>query len=159
MEGLIGLFAKRAILRADLSERATFRDVLGRVRDTATGAYVHLDVSQELVFPERGFDHPLHWSNVPVHFNFIESSPHQLTFPGLSVSPVDRPGNDIRSLTILNFIVQEREHDLVLRIGSRYGLYSPARARQHLDSFYALLQRLVEAPNRRLPGAPLLQHS
>ena len=52
VEGLIGCFRKQMAVRTDLSGRPTFRELLGRVRDVATGAYLHLDVPQEIIFPE-----------------------------------------------------------------------------------------------------------
>ena len=58
VEGLIGCFRKRTILRTDVSGRPTFRTLLARVREVSIGAYLHLDVSQETVFPERGLGHP-----------------------------------------------------------------------------------------------------
>jgi len=154
-EGLIGFFLNTLVVRTDLSGDPTFRDLLGRVRDTVLGAFGHQDVPLEKIVealrPERDTSRTPFFQ---VMFNLQTASTGEaLTFPGLDIDPL--PASEQASKFDLTLYVIERAGGTRLRLAYNADLFEADTAAQLLDDFQRLLEEAVSDPQRRISSLRL----
>ncbi|MEU9946603.1 condensation domain-containing protein, partial [Streptomyces lavendulae] len=121
LEDLVGFFVNTLVLRTDTSGNPTFRDLLGRVRDTDLAAYAHQDLPfeslVEAVNPQRSLArHPLFQVMLAYH----NTSRASLELPGLELEAV--PGAEAAALFDLAFNIAESHDDDALPAGISGGL-------------------------------------
>src|SRR5689334_18727578 len=89
-EQLIGFFINTLVMRTDLSGNPSFRELLGRVREVAVGAYAHQELPFERIVeelqPERNAG-AQPFFNVMFVYQNTPASAHPL--PGLTMSQVE----------------------------------------------------------------------
>jgi amino acid adenylation domain-containing protein len=155
IEGLVGFFVNTLVLRVDLTGDPSFTDLLGRVRDTAIGAFVHQDIPFEKLVeelqPERDLTHPplfqvlFALQNAPapdlevsgLGFHRIEAGSGAATFD-LTLSCAGDPGG---IGTLLQY---------------RTDLFDAPSMDRLLGHFRTLLTAAAADPERRLGDLPLL---
>jgi amino acid adenylation domain-containing protein len=156
LEGLIGCFLNTLVLRTDLSGNPTFRDLLGRVRESAVGAYRHQDVPFEKLLEELKPRRDL--SRTPLFQAFFNLG----NFPdlgarlpgGLAVEPLtDAEADSKFDLTIY---AAESEEGIGLDLVYNADLFDAPRMEEMLRQYLALLAQAVDRPEAPLDRFDLL---
>ncbi|HYO90858.1 MAG TPA: condensation domain-containing protein, partial [Pyrinomonadaceae bacterium] len=149
IEGLIGFFVNQLVLRTDLSGDPSFKDLLGRVRATALGAYRHQDLPfeklVEVLKPNRSANYsPL------FQVKFIYQTAHEeaLEIPGGVLTPLDfhQPTTNLNLL----MSIEDNGHELDISLQYATDLFDAATINRMLGEFDALLGLIITKPEVRL---------
>jgi amino acid adenylation domain-containing protein len=155
LEGLIGFFVNTLALRTDLSKNPSFKELLGRVRDVALGAYAHQDIPFERLVEELNPERLM--SRQPLF---------QVMFV-LQNAPT--PVLETPSLTLQPYAMEYpvAKFDLTLTMGESSGvvfgsleystdLFDTGTASGMLKHLEVLLTGVAENPDRRILDLPLI---
>jgi amino acid adenylation domain-containing protein/FkbM family methyltransferase len=155
LEGLIGFFVNTLVMRADLSSKPTFRELLSRVSQNALAAYEYQDLPFEKLVeelqPERSLSHsPL----FQVAFAYQNAPTHPLEFPGVTVSLVE---TSVKTAKFdLHLSIAPADQGLRATIYYATDLYDGATMARLLGHYRSLLEAVVANPERRVPDLLLL---
>jgi amino acid adenylation domain-containing protein/non-ribosomal peptide synthase protein (TIGR01720 family) len=155
VENLIGFFVNTLVLRGDLSGEPSFRELLGRVRETTLAAHAHQDVPFERLVqaltPQRTLAHtPL----FQVMFALQNAPTGSLEIPGLALRPLGTAGNTAK----FDLTLTLEEHDGGLTGGVEYAtdLFDGTTVDRLVAGFERLLAAALSAPELSVPELPLL---
>ncbi len=155
-EPLIGFFVNTLVLRTDLSGEPTFRELLGRVRETTLGAYQHQEIPFERLVeelaPERSLAHsPL----FQAMFVLQNNERGGLRMGELKMEPLAAGGEEIAKFD-LTLGLAEDEHGFAGSLSYRAALWDAVTMERMAAHFGALLARVVAEPARPLAHLELL---
>jgi amino acid adenylation domain-containing protein len=158
VEGLIGFFSNTIVLRAELGGDPTFRELLGRTRETTLGAHAHQDLPFERLVeelqPERSLGHtPLF--QVMLVLQTAPSAPPELAELRVSRLPA---GSGVARIDLALTAVQG-EGRLHLLAEYAADLFDAATVRRLLARLATLAAAAVEDPERRLSDLPAMPES
>ncbi len=145
VERLIGCFVNTLALRTDLGAQTcapSFRELLGRVRETALGAYAHQDLPFERLVEElQPVRDP---SRTPIFqvMLVLQNAPlGPIALPGVALEPLAVP---VRTAKFdLTLVLSERQGELVAELAFSRDLFDAATAARILRHFRALLTAAV----------------
>ncbi|MFP5288489.1 MAG: condensation domain-containing protein, partial [Thermoanaerobaculia bacterium] len=154
-ENLLGFFANTLVLRADLSGEPTFRELLGRVRAMARGAYAHQDVPFERLVEELQPERHLSYSPLFQVMLVLQNGPMPpLALHGLTLSALDLDTGTAKFDLLLN--VWEEAGGLAGRLEYATDLFDHDRAERMAGHLAMLLAAAAAEPDRPVSALPLL---
>ncbi|MBV8199966.1 MAG: AMP-binding protein, partial [Acidobacteria bacterium] len=157
LEGLIGCFVNTLALRADLSGRPSFRDLLGRVRQACLAAYAHQDLPfeqlVEALAPRRDLaTTPLFQAMLALQ-SAAGGGRHE-TAAHLAMELCDL---EITAAKFdLTLDASETAEGLTLTFEYRRDLFDAATVRRWASQLQALLAVTVADPGREIAALPLV---
>ncbi|HVS00999.1 MAG TPA: amino acid adenylation domain-containing protein, partial [Thermoanaerobaculia bacterium] len=154
-ENLIGLFANTLVLRADLSGRPGFLDLLEQVRDTTLSAHAHQDVSFETLAGEIAASRDRSRPPLVQVMLVLRNAPAgPLTLPGLEIFVRQLPASETKLELALTLM--EDGQGLSGAIEYRRDLFDETTVARLAGHFIRLLKEAAADPLRPLSELPLL---
>jgi amino acid adenylation domain-containing protein len=154
-EGLIGFFVNALVLRADLSEKPTFKELLQRVRNVCLTAYAHQDLPFEKLVEELRPERDLSRNPLFQVMFVLQNTPRPFQQPsGLSIERVD-----VLTATSpfdLSLYLRERDGKLIGFFEYNLDLFEPSTIARMIGHFETLLERIVADPGQPISTLPLL---
>lgn len=142
LEGLVGLFVNPLLLRTDLTGNPTFRELLGRVRQTALDAFRHADAPFEWVIEE------IAPRRLPVSFL------HQAAFlqPSRAAELTFTPLRSASGGAVFEWTLGAIEDPEGVRLCLEYNaaLFDQATIDRTLEQYQTVLEEAAAAPEMRL---------
>jgi amino acid adenylation domain-containing protein len=161
-EGLIGFFVNTLVLRTQVDPRATFRELLAKVRSTTLGAYEHQDVPFEKLVEELRPQRSLSHSPLFQVMLVLQNAP-------TATLEVKGRAQDSAPLSVESFESgpQATKFDLTLSLAQgpeglggslsyRTDLFEPGTITRLVEHFTMLVQAAVSAPETRVGELSLL---
>jgi amino acid adenylation domain-containing protein len=154
---MVGLFLNSLALRTDLSGDPSFRELLGRVRETTLSAYAHQELPFERVLeevrPERSLAHAPVFQ---VMLNLANFQRGALRGDGLEVAEAEAGSlGEVASKFDLTLYVRERDGGIHVALVYAADLFDAPRMRGLLAQLEGVLRQAAAAPETRVGALSL----
>lgn len=156
LESLIGFFVNSLVLRTDLSNNPSFRNLLERVRQVTLDAYSHQDIPfEDLVAELKPVRSQNHSPWFQVFFAFQNFPPRLLNLQGVETFPQKFKGKD-NAMFDLSLIIYETGDELTGKLVYKTDLFEEVTIGRMISQFKVLLEAIVSNPNQSVSELPLL---
>ncbi len=158
IEGLIGFFVNALVLRGDLNNEPTFRELLGRVRETTLAAYAHQDVPFEKLIQELSPERSLAQTPLFQVVLALQNAPAEsLAVESLRLQRLSTAGTTAKFDLTINLA----EHNGGLSGTAEHAadLFDAATIERLIVQYQRLLTAALEAPEIGVADLPLLPES
>ncbi|MBV9792075.1 MAG: amino acid adenylation domain-containing protein, partial [Chloroflexi bacterium] len=157
-EGQIGFFANTLVLHGNLSGNPTFRELLGRVREMAMGAYAHQDLPFERLVEELQLERDLARNPLFQVMFSLQNAPiaplklHDLTVEMVRVN---------RETTAFDLMLEVAENPSGLYGYFTYNtdLFAPDTIERMAGHFHTLLENIIATPDQHINDLALLSEA
>ena len=154
-EGLIGFFVNTLALRADLSGEPTFRELLGRTKRTALGAFGHQDLPFERIVEELQPDREPGRSPVFQVLFVLQNAPAAtLVSSVITMDPMEVEAETAKFDLTLS--CGETEDGLSAALEYRSDLFDASTAERMLGHLERLLESAAAEPDRPVGALRML---
>jgi amino acid adenylation domain-containing protein len=154
-EGLVGFFLNTLVLRTELSDEVSFKDLLARVKDVCLGAYAHQDMPFERLVQEIAPERDL--SRTPIFqviFNLQNTPTAGMAMPGLTLRGL---ASEVTTTKVdLTLIMREEPGGLVGSLAYSTDLFDGATVDRMLAQLRLLLEGAVKEPGKAIGDLVLL---
>lgn len=155
LENLAGFFANTLVIRTNLKEPATFRELLKQVRENAFAVYAHQDLPFEILvdqlkLPRDPSRNPLFQVDVNMH----NTPPEDPSLPGISAQAI--PLNIETSHFDLEIHFYDQKDHILNRMMYNTALFRADSIRRLLVHFQVLLKNGTAHPDQPLSEISLL---
>ncbi|TCP58031.1 amino acid adenylation domain-containing protein [Tumebacillus sp. BK434] len=154
-EGLIGCFVNTLVLRTSLSGDPTFRELLGRVKQTALDAYAHGDMPFEKLVEALDDNRNLGYTPLFQTMFVLQNTP----FAALELSGVEMELFELAHNTAkfdLTLLIAEEDGELAAVFEYNTDLFAEATIARLAGHFSHLLHAIAADSSRALSQMPLL---
>ncbi|MET0395594.1 MAG: amino acid adenylation domain-containing protein, partial [Longimicrobiaceae bacterium] len=158
LEGLIGFFVNMLPMRGDLADDPTWTELLGRVQETALGAYAHQHLPFERLVDELAVERSL--THTPVFQAIFALTRAGARDGGLSLGTVrlEPFGGEVEETKFdLNLRMLEGTDGLSGALLFRAALFEATTAARMVGHLETLLESMAAHPGQRLSEVPLLR--
>jgi amino acid adenylation domain-containing protein len=153
-ERLVGFFANTLPLRTDLSGDPSFRELLGRVRETTLGAYAHQEVPFERMVETLRVERSLAHAPVFQVMFTLQNNPGIVEVAGFRLEPEDAESGTAKF--DLTFGLEEREGRLEGIVEYATALFDADTVARMVGWYRTLLEGIVADPSLPVAALPLL---
>ncbi|MFI2352996.1 non-ribosomal peptide synthase/polyketide synthase, partial [Streptomyces sp. NPDC019443] len=159
-EDLIGFFVNTLVMRTDLSGDPSFSEVLGRVRETALGAYGHQDVPFEQLVDDLVVERDR--SRTPlfqVLYTYAAADPDDVHHEETGAEPDADPGRNTGPLPVkydLMLALAESGGALTAEIQFSAALFEAGTVERMAGHLVTLLEAVAVDAGRRVGEVPLV---
>ncbi|MEX1118676.1 MAG: amino acid adenylation domain-containing protein [Terrimicrobiaceae bacterium] len=154
VEGLIGFFVNTLVMRTNLGGDPTFRELLGRVKETAIQAYANQDMPFERLVEMLQL--PRHAGVTPVFqvsFAFQDFPAVNLELPGVQTSPWQTETHTAKF--DLSMLVQNTRAGWMATAEYSTDLFDADRMKRMLQDWVIVLESIAGDPGLGLPKIPV----